>query len=76
MLILSLIILTIMLVAGVIGFAVRLAWGVTKFVFGLGLFCICPLLFIVVVLLGGFSTLWLPILIIGLLFGRGFGRVF
>ena len=25
--------------------------------------------------LGGFTHLWLPILVVGLLFGRGFGRI-
>ena len=63
-----------MLLAGVISIGIRLAWGVTKFVFGLGLFWLCPVLFVLVVLLGGFSHLWLPILIAGLLFGKGFRR--
>ena len=70
MLLMGVLILTIMLLAGVISLAVRLAWGLTKFVFGLGLFFICPVLFLVAVLLGGFSTMWLPILVLGLLFGR------
>lgn len=63
-----------MLLVGVISIGIRLAWGVTKFVFGLGLFWLCPVLFVLVVLLGGFSHLWLPILIAGLLFGKGFRR--
>ena len=71
---LGLMILTLMLVAGIISLAFHLAWGVTKFVFGLVLFCVCPVLFIAAVLLGCFSGLWLPILIVGLLFGRGFIR--
>ena len=61
-----------MLLVGVISIGIRLAWGVTKFVFGLGLFWLCPVLFVLIVLLGGFSHLWLPILIVGLLFGKGF----
>ena len=68
----GMIIFMFMLLAGVISIGIRLAWGVTKFVFGLGLFWLCPVLFILVVLLGGFSHIWLPILIVGLLLGRGF----
>ena len=60
---------SIMLLIGVISVGIRLAWGVTKFIFGLGLFWLCPVLFIVSVLFGGFSHLWLPILIVGLLCG-------
>lgn len=67
-------ILMFMLFIGVIRVGLRLAWGLTKFVFGLGLFCLCPLLFILVVFLGAFSHLWLPIIIIGLLLGQGFRR--
>ena len=67
MLILSTLIFTVMLLAGVISFGIRMAWGATKFIFGLGLFWVC--------LLGGFSHLWLPIIIFGLLFGRGFRRI-
>ena len=63
------------LFVSVISIGIRLAWGTTKFLFGLGLFWFCPLLFVLAVLLGGFSHTWLPIVIIGLLFGRGFGRV-
>ena len=75
MLTLCLLIFTLMLLAGVISAGIRLAWGITKFLFGLGLFWICPVLFIVIVLFGGFSYMWLPILIIGLMFGRGFRRL-
>ena len=42
--------------------------------FGLGLFWICPLLFVLAVLLGAFSHTWLLIVIIGLLMGRGYRR--
>ena len=75
MLILSTLIFTVMLLAGVISFGIRMAWGATKFIFGLGLFWVCPVLFVVIVLLGGFSHLWLPIISFGLLFGRGFRRI-
>ena len=63
-----------MLLISVIGAGIKLAWNVTKFAFGLGLFWLCPLLFVLIVLFGGFSHMWLPIVIIGLFFGRGFRR--
>ena len=53
----------------------RLAWGTTKFLFGLGLFWFCPVLFVIAVLFGAFSHLWIPILVIGLLCGRGLRTV-
>lgn len=68
-------ILMIMLLVSVISAGIRLAWGATKFLFGLGLFWFCPLLFAVSVLLGGFSHTWLLIVIFGLLFGGGFRRL-
>lgn len=64
----------IILFVFIVKIGLRLAWGTAKFIFGLGLFWLCPLLFVLVVLLGGFSTLWLPILIVGLLFGGAFSR--
>ena len=69
-------ILMMMLLYGVIKTGIRLAWGTTKFLFGLGLFWLCPLLFVLAVLLGAFSHLWLPIVIVGLLLGRGYRRSF
>ena len=75
MLLTIMLMMTLMMVAGIVSLGIRLAWGVTKFVFGLGLFCVCPLLFVLAVLLGGFSSMWLPILIVGLLFGKGFRRI-
>ena len=67
-------ILMIMLLVGVVGAGLRMAWGMTKFLFCLGLFWVCPLLFVLAVFLGAFSHMWLPIVIIGLLFGRGYRR--
>ena len=64
----------LMLLISIICTGIRLAWGLTKFIFGLGLFWLCPVLFVLIVLLGGFSHLWLPILIVGLLFGGMFRR--
>ena len=63
-----------MLFFGIVSMGIRLAWSLTKFVFGLGLFCFFPVLFVLAVLLGWFSHLWLPILIVGLLFGGMFRR--
>ncbi len=68
-------IIMLMLLFAVVKTGLRLAWGTTKFMFGLGLFWFCPLLFVLIVLLGGFTTMWLPIVIVGLLFGRGFRRI-
>ena len=68
-------ILMLMLLFSVVKAGLKLAWGTTKFVFGLGLFWLCPLLFVLIVLLGGFTHMWLPIVIVGLLFGSGFRRV-
>ena len=68
-------ILMLMLLFSVVKAGLKLAWGTTKFVFGLGLFWLCPLLFVLIVLLGGFTHMWLPIVIVGLLFGRKFKRV-
>ena len=48
-------ILMLMLLFGVVKAGLKLAWGTTKFVFGLGLFWLCPLLFVLIVLLGGFT---------------------
>jgi len=74
MLIMTTVLFAVMLLISVISVGVRLAWGAAKFVFGLGLFWFCPMLFVLVILLGGFSHLWLPILIVGLLFGGGYRR--
>ena len=65
----------IILLLGIVSLAFRLSWGILKFVFGLGLFWFCPLLFVLAVLFGLFSHMWLPILIVGLLFGGMFRRV-
>ena len=72
---LCVLILTVMLLVSVISIGIRLAWGAAKFLFGLGLFWFCPLLFVLAVLFGGFSHTWLLIVIVGLLFGGGFRRI-
>ena len=50
MLTLSIFVLMAVLLASVISVGIRLAWGATKFIFGLGLFWFCPLLFVLAVL--------------------------
>ena len=75
MLTLSILILMAVLFVSVISIGIRMAWGATKFIFGLGLFWFCPLLFVLAVLFGGFSHTWLLIVIAGLLFGGGFRRI-
>ena len=65
--------LVIMLLFSVIRFSIRLAWGMTKLLFGLGLFILCPFLFILAIVTLG-AHLLLPLLILGLLFGFGFCR--
>lgn len=71
----SMLILLMVLFFAVIGVGIHLAWTVTKFVIGLGLFCFFPIAFVLLVLLGAFSSLWLPILIVGLLLSICFRRV-
>ena len=67
-------ILMLMLFVGILGTGIRLAWCLARFMFGLGLFWFCPLLFLLAVLFGGFSHMWVLILIVGILCGRGFVR--
>ena len=59
----------LMLFFGIVSLGIRLAWNLTKLALGLGLCWLCPVLFVLAVLFGWFSHLWLPILIVGLLFG-------
>lgn len=75
MLIMNAVVFAVMLLVGVISFGIRLAWNLTKFIFGLGLFWLCPVLFILAVLIGGFSHMWIPILIVGLLCRMGYRRI-
>ena len=74
MIVMGVVILMVMLLACVISLAIRFAWSAVKFVFGLGLFWFCPLLFVLAVAFGWFSGMWILILIIGLLCGGGFRR--
>ena len=65
-------ILMIMLVAGVIRLGLKLAWGVVKILFGLGVFAVCPMLLIALVFFGFYSYGWLILIVLGWIFGRGF----
>ena len=67
-------ILMLVLFFGILRLGLSLAWGTMKLLFGLGLFWFCPFLFVLAVLFGAFSHVWLPILIIGLLCGGRFIR--
>jgi len=75
MLIMNAVVFAVMLLVGVISFGIRLAWNLTKFIFGLGLFWLCPVLFILAVLIGGFSHMWILIVIVGLLCRMGYRRI-
>lgn len=62
----------IMLFFGIIRMAFRFAWSLTKFFFGLGLFFVCPLLFVTLMFFGILGNLWIPILIFAIILGGGF----
>ena len=59
---------------GMLRFMLRATWHVTKFFFGVGLFVACPLLFLAAVLLGVFQSMWVPIVICGLIYWICFKR--
>lgn len=65
----------IFLLLGIVRIGLRFAWGTTKFLFGLGLFWFCPLLFVLAVLFGAFHHLWIPILIVAILCGKSFRSI-
>ena len=69
---LGMIFLFVVLFFGILRVALRLAWGTAKFLFGLGLFFFCPLLFVIAVMLGWLGHMWIPILIVALIFGNRF----
>ncbi len=68
-------IILIILFFGVIKIGLKLAWSAMKFVFGLGLFFFCPLLFVVAAAMGLFGSMLIPIIVMIVLFGFGFIRV-
>ena len=68
----ALVLLGVFLVFLVIRLALKLAWGILKFFFSLGLFAVCPILFILMGVLGILGTGWWIILLIALFCGLGF----
>ena len=72
--ILAIIILGIILALFVIRLALKLAWGLIKLLFSLGLFALCPVLFILLGVLGLLGSGWWVVVLIGLLCGIGFGK--
>ena len=68
-----LIILFIALFIGLIGLAIRLAWGFLKFITGVGLFLVCPILFIVLLATHTLNFGIVLLILLGIC-GVGFGR--
>lgn len=64
--------LFIMLFFGIVKVALKLAWGATKFIFGLGLFFVCPLAFVILAATGLLGNMWIAILIVALICGFNF----
>ena len=70
----TLMVLVMILFTWALTIGLKITWGATKFAFGLSVFLICPLLFVLMVLLGGFAHIWIPIVIIGILISGGLRR--
>ena len=68
-------IILIILFFSVVKIGLKLAWSALKFVFGLGLFFFCPLLFVIAAAMGIFGSMLIPIIIMIILFTFGFIRV-
>lgn len=67
-------ILGFLLVFIVVRLALKLAWGIIKILFSIGLFAFCPVLFIVLGILGLLGSGWWIIVLIAIVCGVGFGR--
>ena len=65
MTILLAIILILALGGGVVSFSIRAAWGILKFFLGLIIFLLFPGILIFAIVMGFFSYVILPVLIIG-----------
>lgn len=65
-------VLFIMLFFAILKAAFKFAWGAAKFIFGLGLFFACPLLFVILAAMGLLGNMWILILIVALFCGGGF----
>ena len=72
--IIAAVILAVVLVIFLIRLALHLAWGLIKFLFGLGLFALCPVLFVVLGILGLLGSGWWIVALVAVLCGIGFGK--
>jgi uncharacterized membrane protein YhhN len=68
-------IILIILFFSVLKIGLKLAWSVMKFVFGLGLFFFCQLLFVLAAATGMFGSMLIPLIVLIVLFTFGFIRV-
>ena len=68
-------IILIILFFSVLKIGLKLAWSALKFVFGLGLFFFCPLLFVIAAAMGMFGSMLILIIVMIVLFTFGFIRV-
>ena len=72
--IIALVVFSVFLILLVVRLALKLAWGLLKILFSLGLFALCPILFVVLGVLGVLGSAWWLIVIIAALCGIGFGK--
>ena len=72
--IIAIVIIAVFLTLLILRLALRLAWGILKFLFSLGLFALCPVLFLLLGVLGLLGSGWWVILLIAVFCGVGFGK--
>ena len=60
---------------GVVRFGLRLAWGLLKFVIGIGLFALCPALLAALLIFGFFGHGIIPTIVLILVLARVFRRI-
>lgn len=65
----------LIILVSVVMAGISLAWSLAKFICGLGLFFVCPTVFILAAMLGVLGEMWIPILLVGLFSGGLFRRV-
>ena len=59
------IILILALGGGVVSFSIRAAWGILKFLLGLVIFCIFPVVLVFALIVGTFAYVVLPVALVG-----------
>ena len=64
----------VLLLLGLLITGFRLTWGIVKFIFGIGLFIICPLLIMLGIIFELILPLLIPIAIVAILYRSGFAR--